>query len=75
MSAPRTRRRATDVGDRRAWSPSEAAGMLGLPYETVLEEIRAKRLGALKVGRYYVIPDTEIERYLDPARLDRQVPA
>lgn len=49
---------------RRAWSPREVAAQLSLPYETVLSMIHSGQLGAFKAGRYYRIPDRELERLL-----------
>lgn len=49
---------------RRAWTPTEVSKQLGIPYETVLDLIHAKKLHAVKAGRYYLIPDVEIDRYL-----------
>jgi excisionase family DNA binding protein len=53
---------------RRAWTPKEVAEQLGVPYETVLDLIHANRIGATKAGRYYLVPDFELERFLDGAR-------
>lgn len=49
---------------RRAWTPREVAAQLGIPYETVLDLIHTEKLGAVKAGRYYLVPDFEIERFL-----------
>ncbi len=49
---------------RRAWTPKEVAAQLGIPYETVLDLIHKKKLGAVTAGRYYLIPDFEIENFL-----------
>ncbi|WP_275295187.1 excisionase family DNA-binding protein [Amycolatopsis sp. La24] len=49
---------------RRAWTPREVATQLGIPYETVLDLIHLGKLNALKAGRYYLIPDFELDRYL-----------
>jgi excisionase family DNA binding protein len=49
---------------RRAWTPKEVSSQLGIPYETVLDLIHKKKLGAVTAGRYYLIPDFEIERFL-----------
>lgn len=49
---------------RRAWTPREVSRQLGIPYETVLDLIHLDKLKALKAGRYYLIPDFELDRYL-----------
>jgi excisionase family DNA binding protein len=49
---------------RRAWTPKEVSIQLGIPYETVLDLIHADKLGAVTAGRYYLIPDFELERFL-----------
>jgi excisionase family DNA binding protein len=53
---------------RRAWSPKEVAEQLGVPYETVLDLIHAEKIGTTKAGRYYLIPDFELERFLGTAQ-------
>lgn len=53
---------------RRAWKVREAAAQLGLPYESTLDAIHNGQLGAIKVGRYYLVPDEEIARMLAPAQ-------
>lgn len=58
----------TDSMRRRAWTPKEVAAQLGIPYETVLDLIHQKKLGAVTAGRYYLIPDFELERYLNSCR-------
>ncbi|MEV6639626.1 excisionase family DNA-binding protein [Amycolatopsis sp. NPDC051371] len=49
---------------RRAWTPREVAQQLGIPYETVLDLIHQGKLNSLKAGRYYLVPDFELNRYL-----------
>jgi excisionase family DNA binding protein len=49
---------------RRAWTPREVSAQLGIPYETVLDLIHQGKLGAVTAGRYYLIPDFEIDRFL-----------
>ncbi|MFE5564857.1 excisionase family DNA-binding protein [Amycolatopsis japonica] len=51
---------------RRAWTPREAAHQLGIPYETVLRLIHQERIHAVTAGRYYLIPDSALERFLNP---------
>jgi excisionase family DNA binding protein len=53
---------------RRAWTPKEVSEQLGIPYETVLDLIHQKKLGAVTAGRYYLIPDFELEHYLHSCR-------
>ncbi len=49
---------------RRAWTPREVATQLGIPYETVLDLIHKGSIKSLKAGRYYLVPDFELDRYL-----------
>ena len=67
---------SVDIADptvlRRAWSPREIAGQLGVQYRSVLSLIRSGELGALRVGQHYIVPDVELERYLHSARSDAQ---
>ncbi len=49
---------------RRAWTPREVAAQLGIPYETVLDLIHKDSIKSLKAGRYYLVPDFELDRYL-----------
>lgn len=49
---------------RRAWTPREVAAQLGIPYETVLDLIHKGSIKSLKAGRYYLVPDFELDRYL-----------
>lgn len=64
-----TRRRVIDPGIRKAWGPGEVAGMLGVSYSTVLDLIHSGELSAIRLGRYWVVPVAEVDRYLE-ARLD-----
>ncbi|MFC5098943.1 excisionase family DNA-binding protein [Amycolatopsis plumensis] len=59
----------TESLPRRAWTPKEVAAQLGIPYETVLDLIHKKKLGAVTAGRYYLIPDFEIENFLRTQKL------
>ncbi|MFC3453070.1 excisionase family DNA-binding protein [Amycolatopsis speibonae] len=52
---------------RRAWTPHEAALQLGVPYETVLRLIHKETLHAVTAGRYYLIPDSALESFLNPS--------
>jgi excisionase family DNA binding protein len=56
---------------RRAWSPAEVAGQLGIKYKSALGLIRSGELGALKVGQHYIVPDVALERYLRSALPDQ----
>jgi excisionase family DNA binding protein len=49
---------------RRAWNPREVAEALGVPYDTVLWLIHNDKLGHVVAGRYYLVPDIELQRYL-----------
>ncbi|WP_158634278.1 excisionase family DNA-binding protein [Amycolatopsis sp. WAC 04197] len=55
-----------DVLPRKAWTPREAALQLGIPYETVLRLIHDGKLAAVTAGRYYLVPDAAIDRFLNP---------
>jgi excisionase family DNA binding protein len=50
------------------YQPKTAAQLLDVPVKTVRTLMHAGELGHTKVGRYYVIPHSELERLLDPAR-------
>lgn len=67
---------SVDIADtavrRRAWSPAEVAAQLGIKYKSALGLIRSGELRALKVGQHYIVPDAEVERYLDSAGADAQ---
>ena len=49
---------------RLAWSPREVAATAGLPYRTVLDEIREGRLKAVRVGKHYRVSDSELRRWI-----------
>jgi excisionase family DNA binding protein len=55
-----------DVEDK-AYTVREAAKALHVPYRTCLEAIHAGQLGAVKVGRYFIVPVAEIDRMLAAA--------
>jgi excisionase family DNA binding protein len=61
---PRQGRRMSEPLRRRAWTPKEVSQQLGVPYETVLDLIHKGKVRAVTAGRYYLIPDFEIERFL-----------
>jgi excisionase family DNA binding protein len=50
-----------------ALTAEEAAQALHIPYRTCLAAIHSGRLGAVKVGRYYIVPIPEIHRLLASA--------
>ena len=51
--------------ERRAFSVSEAAAMLGLHRQTLAAAIRRGELPAVRLGRKVLIPSAAIERFLD----------
>ncbi len=55
-----------DVEDK-AYTVREAAKALHVPYRTCLEAIHAGQLGAVKLGRYFIVPVSEIDRMLAAA--------
>ena len=57
-----------DMKIRRAFKVGEAAWLLGLSYDVTLALVNSGELGARPVGKYHVIPATEIDRFLEPAR-------
>jgi excisionase family DNA binding protein len=54
----------TESITRQSWQASEVAISLGVPYRTVLDLIHAGKLGHIRAGRYYLVPDVELQRYL-----------
>ncbi|RZQ59806.1 excisionase family DNA-binding protein [Amycolatopsis suaedae] len=57
-------RKAAQAPARATWTPSEVAEKLGIPYDTVLALIHSGELGHIKAGRYYLVPDEELRKYL-----------
>lgn len=49
---------------RTAWRPSEVADQTGISYKEVLELIKGGALGAIPVGRLYIVPNEELQRFL-----------
>ena len=43
--------------------------ILPLSYAFIIDEIKQGRLKAVKCGRRFIIPDAELERYLEAARI------
>jgi excisionase family DNA binding protein len=50
--------------ERICYTPREVEAMTGIPYGTVLSEIRAKRLIARKIGIRYYIHRDRLDEYL-----------
>ncbi len=47
----------------------EIMEILPLSYAFIIDEIKQGRLKAVKCGRRFIIPDAELERYLEAARI------
>jgi excisionase family DNA binding protein len=59
------RREPHSAGDERpAYSVAEAAGALGLSRDMIYQQLRAGRLGSLKVGGRRIIPRHHIDVFL-----------
>ena len=56
---------AAKAPPRQAWRPREVADMTGIGYEVVLQLIHDGQLRAVKAGRLHVVPDAEVQRYLN----------
>jgi excisionase family DNA binding protein len=54
----------TESITRQSWQAREVAITLGLPYSTVLALIHDGKLGHIRAGRYYIVPDAELQRFL-----------
>lgn len=54
--------------ERRAFSVSEAAAMLGLHRQTVAAAIRRGEIPAVRLGRKVLVPSAVIERLLEPTK-------
>lgn len=54
----------TDTLPRRAWKPAEVAQMFDISEDSVRRLIRSGELSARKAGRYWLVPDTEVQRFL-----------
>jgi excisionase family DNA binding protein len=59
---------------RDAHTVRNAAERLDLPYRTVLDLIHTGQLGHVPVGRYFLVPQVEIDRFLSE-RMVRAVTA
>ncbi|WP_116051795.1 helix-turn-helix domain-containing protein [Amycolatopsis palatopharyngis] len=53
--------------ERLSYRAQEAADLLGIPYRTVMHLIHRGELGHRRAGRYYLVPRSEIERFLAAA--------
>lgn len=60
---------------RIAWSPREVAGMTGLSYDLVLDEIRAGRIPAQKFGTQWRIPNSYVQQLADPQAQSEEIAA
>jgi excisionase family DNA binding protein len=49
---------------RSAWAPAEVAGKTGLSLPFVRKEIASGGLFAVRAGRRWLVPDSELERYV-----------
>lgn len=49
---------------RDAWTAREAAERLSIPYSTLLNLLHTGQLGYVPVGRYFIVPQVEIDRYI-----------
>lgn len=47
----------------------ELMEILPLSYAFIIEEIKNKNLHAIKCGRRFIIPEAELERYLEDAKI------
>ncbi|MGA6164294.1 helix-turn-helix domain-containing protein [Amycolatopsis magusensis] len=53
---------------RLGYQPKHAAVLLDVPVKTIRGLIHSGELGHRKIGRYYVIPHSELVWFLDCAR-------
>jgi excisionase family DNA binding protein len=59
---------AADVGEdvpAAAWRTEQAAKRLNIPYRTLMRMIHDGRLRAVPAGRYYLVPEMEIQAFLN----------
>lgn len=61
---PALETRATEYGEKLAFSIKETGALLGLSYITVWRLIRRGKIRTVGVTRHRVIPKAEIDRYL-----------
>ncbi|MGW5647547.1 helix-turn-helix domain-containing protein [Saccharopolyspora sp. NPDC003762] len=48
----------------RGYRVETVAGLLDVPYRTVMALIHSGQLGHVMAGRYYLVPHVELQRYL-----------
>ncbi len=59
---------------QQAYSPEEAARILGKPVETIRRWLRTGELKGSKVGRSWFVPRSEIERIIQTQRGGEEEP-
>lgn len=47
-----------------AWRTEQAARRLNIPYRTLMNLIHDGRLAAVQAGRYYLVPEAAIQKFL-----------
>jgi excisionase family DNA binding protein len=52
---------------RLAWSVQEVGVQLGLNYDAVLKAVHEGQIHAIRLGRHYRIPDSELTRLVGAA--------
>lgn len=63
----------TGTGDlpRLTWTVAEISAMTGINQKVLRREIRSKKLGSIRPGGKYFVPDIELKRYLAKAQPER----
>ena len=61
-----TRRRLAEI---QGHTIKELMNILPLSYAFIIEEIKTGRLQAYKCGRRFILPETELAKYLEAARI------
>jgi len=56
----------------KVYTPKEVAEVLKVSYRLVLDEIKAGKLKASKVGRGYRITEEQLKRYLEDTQEESQ---
>jgi excisionase family DNA binding protein len=56
--------KAVKAPERDSWTVTEVSKKLGIPYDTVLTLIHTGELGHVRAGRYYLVPELELQRLL-----------
>lgn len=54
-----------EQGGRAGYTPTELAGMLGVPSSTVYTGIRRGQIPSSKIGRRIVVPAAWLDRFLE----------